>query len=326
MVSSGTAVEEAVSPGGSAREVARQALALNAAALTAAAERIDGRIDEAVRLISEAGGRVVVSGIGKSGIIGRKISATMSSLGTPSLFLHSADAVHGDLGQVCADDVMLLLSASGETKEVATLIPFLKRGNNPIIAITANLSSTLARHADVTLDGSIERECCPFNLAPTTSALVALALGDALALALASARGFQPSDFAQYHPGGRLGERLLAPVRDVMRRQDLPVCPPGTLIRDLLPVMTAGGLGMVLVMEGKALCGVITDGDIRRALEAKGRVDDMPAEGVMTRNPVTIGPDAPMYEAESRMREARITTLLVADQTGLVLGTVQIHD
>jgi arabinose-5-phosphate isomerase len=326
VVSSGTAVEEVASPGGSARAVVRQALALNAAALTAAAERIDARIDEAVRLIIEAGGRVVVSGIGKSGLIGRKISATMSSLGTPSLFLHSAEAVHGDLGQICAGDVVLLLSASGETREVVTLIPFLKRGNNPMVAITANPSSTLARHADVTLDGSIERECCPFNLAPTTSTLVALALGDALALALASARGFKPSDFAQYHPGGRLGERLLSPVREVMRRQDLPVCPSGTPVRDVLPIMTAGGLGMVLVMEGEALRGVITDGDIRRALEARGQVDDVAAEAIMTSDPITIGPDVPMYEAEMKMREARITTLLVADQAGLVLGTVQIHD
>lgn len=326
MVGSHPAVEGIASDGAAARDVARQALVQNAAALNAVADRIDDRLDKAVRLICEASGRVIVSGIGKSGIIARKISSTMSSLGTPSLFLHSAEAVHGDLGQICAGDVLILLSASGETKEVLALIPFLKRGNNPIIAITANMASTLARHADVTLDGSVERESCPLNLAPTTSSLVALALGDALAIALANARGFKASDFAQYHPGGRLGERLLAPVREVMRRQNLPICTPAMSIQDILETITAGGTGTALVMDGEALCGVITDGDIRRAILANPQVSEIRAETMMTRTPVTIGPDAPMFEAEMKMREAKITTLVVTDQAGLVLGIVQIHD
>jgi arabinose-5-phosphate isomerase len=309
-----------------ASEVAAHALVINAASISLLSSRMGEAFDRAVDIILASPGRVVVSGIGKSGLVARKITATMASLGTPSLFVHSADAAHGDLGMIRAGDVAVLLSSSGESQEVVGLIPYLRRIGSPIIAITGNEGSMLARHADVVLDASIEREACPHNLAPTTSTLVAMALGDALAIALGSMRGFKPADFARYHPGGKLGARLSTKVRDSMHRDALPICAPDTSLRDLLPVMSAGKLGVVLVMDGRALCGIVTDGDIRRGLERGSEIGGLAARDIMTPDPLTVSPDATLFDADEMMRQARITALVVVDSLAKVLGIFQIHD
>lgn len=307
-----------------ATTIAVNSIRANADALNALAERMDDAIAAAVDLVTARGGRVVLSGIGKSGLIARKIAATMASLGTPALFVHAAEAMHGDLGQIMPGEVVVLISGSGETREVVQLLPFLRRGGNAVVAITCNTTSTLARHADVVLDGAVERESCALNLAPTTSTLVALALGDALAIAVAEARGFRAADFAMFHPGGKLGERLLTPVGQLMHKADLPLVAPDATLTQVAATVSAGGIGLALVMHGDALAGIVTDGDLRRALAA-GELDACAAD-VMTREPRTILPDVPMFDAEARMREAKITALVVTDANARVLGVVQIHD
>lgn len=308
------------------RRVAAHALAINAAAVAQLAERIDGNFDRAVDLILSQNDRVVVSGIGKSGLVARKISATLASLGTPSLFVHSADAAHGDLGMIAQGNVAILISASGETQEVLGLVPYLRNLDVPIIAITGNLHSTLAKQADIALDASIEREACLHNLAPTTSTIVTMAMGDALAIALCEARGFGASDFAVYHPGGKLGKRLKTLVRDAMHRDDLPICVPETPLKDMLPIMSGGELGLVLIMQDQRLMGIITDGDLRRGLERAEEISGLCAADIMTPDPLTIGPDATLYDADLKMHAAKITALVVADPAKKVLGVIQIHD
>ena len=310
----------------SPRRAAAHALAINAAAVATLAGRIDEQFDEAVSVILGCAGRVVVSGMGKSGLVARKVSATFASLGTPSLYVHSADAAHGDLGMITRGDVAVLISASGETQEVLGLIPYLRRLEVPIISISGDLNSTLARQSNVALDGSIEREACLHNLAPTTSTIVAMAMGDALAIALCQAHDFQPSDFAEYHPGGKLGRRLKTPVRDAMHKAGLPICPPETPIREMLHTMSEGQLGLVLVMENQRLLGIVTDGDLRRGLERTGELGVLTARDIMTPDPLTIGPDATLYEADVQMHEALITALVVTDPGKKVLGVIQIHD
>ena len=310
----------------SPRRAAAHALAINAAAVATLAARIDDEFDRAVSLIIGESGRLVVSGMGKSGIVARKISATLASLGTPSLFVHSADAAHGDLGMIMAGDAAILISFSGETQEVLGLIPYLNGLDIPIIAITGNLRSTLAKRADIALDASIEREACLHNLAPTTSTIVTMAMGDALAIALCEARGFQASDFAEYHPGGKLGKRLKTPVRDAMHRSDLPICEPDTPLKAMLPVMSEGRLGLVLVMHEQMLCGIVTDGDLRRGIERSEEMSGLCARDIMTVDPITIGPDATLYDADLEMHAAKVTALVVADPQKMVLGVIQIHD
>ncbi len=310
----------------SPRRAAAHALSINAAAVATLASRIDDNFDSAVDLILEHNDRVVVSGIGKSGLVARKVSATLASLGTPSLFVHSADAAHGDLGMIAQSNIAILISASGETQEVLGLIPYLRSLEVPIIAITGNLYSTLARQSDIVLDASIEREACLHNLAPTTSTLVQMAMGDALAIALCEARGFQASDFAQYHPGGKLGKRLKTPVRDAMHKSDLPICAPGMPLKDMLAVISGGKLGIGLVMEDQTLRGIVTDGDLRRGLEKAEEIGGLCAKDVMTADPLTIGPDATLYDADCAMHEAKVTALVVADPARKVLGVIQIHD
>jgi arabinose-5-phosphate isomerase len=306
--------------------IAAHALAIDAASISLLSARIGAEFDRAVDLILSSDQRLVVSGLGKSGIVARKISATMASLGTPSLFVHSADAAHGDLGMIRTGDVAVLVSSSGETQEVSGLIPYLKRIAVPIIAITGDLQSTLARHADVVLDASVEREACPHNLAPTTSTLVTMALGDALAIALSTARDFKPTDFATFHPGGKLGKRLNTLVRHAMHRDVLPIALPDTSLRGLLPIMSAGKMGLVLIMEHGLLLGIVTDGDVRRAFERVDSFDTLTASDVMTPEPLTISPDVSLFDADQVMREAKITALVVVDSLKKVLGVIQIHD
>ena len=271
-------------------------------------------------------GHVVVCGMGKSGIIGRKISATLASTGTPSLFLHPAEAIHGDLGMVRRGDIVLLISYSGSTEEIVRLLPAFKRLDARLIAMTGNPSSIIATSAEISLDISVDREACPLNLAPTTSSLNSLVLGDAIAVALMEARGFQESDFANTHPGGALGRRLLTRVRDKMRSQNLPFVDATASVQDALLVMTEGRLGLALVGSRDKLSGVITDGDLRRLLVNGADLKSTKVCDVVSPVPLTIGPDEMMGTAEAKMLESRVQCLVVIAKTGHVDGVIQIYE
>ncbi len=306
--------------------IAKDALNAQAQAISRLADRIDGEFQRAVELILSCKGRAAVCGMGKSGLIGQKMVATFASTGTPSLFLHPAEAFHGDLGMLKPIDVVILISYSGETEEVVKLIPSLKSFGNPIIAMTGNGQSTLARHADIWLDISVEREVCPNNLAPTTSTLATMAMGDALAVALIEALDFKPMDFARYHPGGSLGRKLLTRVRDVMH-SPAPVVTPATSFHNCLLVMTQSRLGMAVVMDGANLVGIVTDGDLRRALLGNENVVREQVASFMTANPHTISAEAQLSEAEAYMLDNKIRALAVrAEEGGAVVGVVEIFD
>ena len=281
---------------------------------------------KALSLIQHSTGHVVVSGMGKSGIIGRKIAATLASTGTPSLFLHPAEAIHGDLGMVRQGDVVLAISNSGDTEEIMRLLPAFVRLQTHLIAMTSNPHSNLARHAEVVLNIAVDREACPLNLAPTTSSLNTLVLGDALAVALMEMRGFQEADFAATHPGGSLGRRLLTHVRDIMRTQDLPFVDGNAPVQDALLTMTEGRLGMAIVGSPDQLEGIITDGDLRRVLVGGADLGKISVKQVATSTPLTIGPDVLMADAEAKMLEARVQCLVVVDAAGAVVGVIQIYE
>ncbi len=304
-------------------DAVREVFQVESDALKRLAITADASFIEAIRLIKHGRGRLIVCGMGKSGLIGKKIAASFASLGQPAFFLHPGEAFHGDLGMVQPDDVMLLLSYSGETDEVLKIIPSLKRFGNKIIAITGGLSSSLATNADIVLDASIEKEACPNNLAPTTSTTVALAIGDALAATLALETQFSPMDFAKYHPGGSLGRRLLTRVKDVMRSENLPEVSPQTPITDALMVMTETRTGLALVMRDGELAGVITDGDVRRYLLAGHQVASGVAQDMMTRSPRTIEQSCMLAEAEELMREKHIKWLVVVDDKQQVVGILE---
>ncbi|GAB7127100.1 KpsF/GutQ family sugar-phosphate isomerase [Silvimonas sp. JCM 19000] len=302
-------------------------LSVEAAALDTASARIDAAFGHACELLLACKGRVAVTGMGKSGHVARKIAATLSSTGTPSLFLHPGEAAHGDLGMVTPQDVVLALSYSGESDELLAIVPSLKRLGVPIIALTGNRDSTLGREAQVWLDASVSQEACPLNLAPTASTTVALALGDALAVALLEERGFGAEDFAQSHPGGSLGRRLLIHVTDIMRRGDaLPVVHTTTTVRDALMEISRKGLGMTAVLdEDQKLVGIFTDGDLRRALDRNIDVHHTCVADVMTAGPVTIEAGRLAAEAVLIMESRRIGALLVM-QEGRLVGALNMHD
>lgn len=303
--------------------IARDTLNMEQQALNVLSENLDLNFNQVVELILNCEGRLVISGIGKSGLIGHKMVATFASTGTPSFFLHPTEAFHGDLGMLKSIDIVMLISYSGETDDVNKLIPSLKNFGNKIIALTSNPNSTLAKHADYFLNISVEREVCPNNLAPTTSALVTLALGDALAVALIKARDFRPADFAKFHPGGSLGRRLLCKVKDQMKTA-LPITALDTNFTDCLSIMNEGRMGVALVMENQQLKGIITDGDIRRALTAKGENTlKQCAKDLMTSNPKTIHADAYLSEAEQFMKAHKIHSLIVVDDHGTAVGLVE---
>jgi arabinose-5-phosphate isomerase len=274
----------------------------------------------------DTAGHVVVCGMGKSGLVGRKIAATLASTGTPSLFLHPAEAIHGDLGMVRRGDVVLLMSHSGETEEVIRLLPALKRLEARIIAFTSNANSTMAREAEIALDISVDREACPLNLAPTTSSLNTLVLGDALAVALMEKRGFEAADFAATHPGGALGRRLLTHVRDRMRVDNLPFVDADSSVQDALITMTEGRLGLTLVGTADKPDGILTDGDLRRLLVSGVDLAATRVGDVASADPLTITPDAMMAEAEEKMLEARVQCLVVVDDQAAVVGILQIFE
>lgn len=304
-------------------QIARDTLSVESLALTQLSQRLDENFNQIIELILSCQGRLVIGGIGKSGLIGKKMVATFASTGTPSFFLHPTEAFHGDLGMLKPVDIVMLISYSGETDDVNKLIPSLKNFGNKIIALTSNKHSTLARHADYVLDITVEREVCPNNLAPTTSALVTLALGDALAVSLITARNFQPADFAKFHPGGSLGRRLLCRVKDQMQTR-LPIISPMTNFTDCLTVMNEGRMGVALVMENEQLKGIITDGDIRRALTANGeKTLKKTAQDFMTSSPKTINQNEFLAKAEDLMKEKKIHSLVVVDDENNVVGLIE---
>jgi len=307
---------------------ARRTLAIEADALKAAEERLDGTFEQAVAAILAAQGRLVVTGMGKSGLIGRKIAATLSSTGTPSFFMHPAEGSHGDLGMVTGQDVVLAISSSGETQEVVALLPLLQRLNIPLVAMVGRTDSTLGRRADVVLDISVTTEACPMNLAPTASTTVTLALGDALAVALLEERGFTAEDFARFHPGGSLGKQLLLRISDLMHTgEGVPRVGADAPMREALLEMTAKRLGMTAVVDADhRLVGLITDGDLRRALDEEMDMHAVTAGEAMTPDPFTIGPDELAARGLQQMEDRAINGLLVVDEQGQVVGALNMHD
>ena len=295
-------------------------------ALVVLEDGLGSEFAKAVDLMQASAGHVVVSGMGKSGIIGRKISASLASTGTPSLFLHPAEAIHGDLGMVRRGDVVLLISYSGETEEIVRLLPAFGRLDTRLIALTGNPDSLIATAAELNLDISVDREACPLNLAPTTSSLNSLVLGDALAVALMEARGFAETDFAHTHPGGALGRRLLTHVRDKMRTEKLPFVDPDASVQDALMVMTEGRLGLALVGTAEKLLGVITDGDLRRLLLNGLDIATTRVLNVASLVPLTIGPDEMMDAAEAKMLESRVQCLVVVNNVDHVDGVIQVYE
>jgi arabinose-5-phosphate isomerase len=308
--------------------LAHETLDIEAAALLGLKARLDESFAHAVAMMLAVRGRVVVMGMGKSGHIGRKICATLASTGTPAMFVHPAEASHGDLGMIKAVDLVLAISNSGESEELTAILPVLKRLNVPVIAITGGIASTLARHADVTLDSSVEKEACPLNLAPTASTTAQLALGDALAVALLDARGFKEDDFARSHPGGALGRRLLTHISDVMRKgEDVPQVRPETPFTGLMREMSDKGLGASAVVDaGGRVVGIFTDGDLRRLVEKGIDLRSACAGDVMHPRPRTIRDDALAAEAASLMELHRITSVLVVDAQGRLCGALNSND
>ncbi|MFA5911434.1 MAG: KpsF/GutQ family sugar-phosphate isomerase [Vicinamibacterales bacterium] len=306
--------------------LARKVLQTEAAAILALVDRLDDRFARAVLMLRDCKGRVIVTGMGKSGIICRKIAATLASTGTPAFFLHPAEAVHGDLGVIQADDVVVAMSYSGETEELTRVLETLKRIGAPLIAITGDIKSTLAQAADVALDCRVSEEACPMNLVPTASTTAALAMGDALAMAVLVEKGFKPEDFANLHPGGKLGKKLMR-VEQLMHSGDaLPVVQLHTAMRDVIYEMSRKGLGMTSVVEKDGtLAGIITDGDLRRKMSS-ANVLELTARDVMSVNPVTIPHDTMAVEALAMLEQRKITSIVVIDANRRVEGVVHLHD
>jgi arabinose-5-phosphate isomerase len=317
-----------ISPSKTALDLAKQVLAIEAEAIHSLAARLGATFLDAVALLLNCKGRVVVSGIGKSGHIARKIASTMASTGTPAYFVHPAEAIHGDIGMITRDDVLIALSNSGESEELLTIVPLLKRQGAHLIAITGNANSSLAREADVHLDARVEKEACPLNLAPTASTTAALALGDALAVALLDAKGFGAEDFARSHPGGALGRRLLTRVRDVMRIDDeVPSVPDSAGFSETMLEMSKKRMGMTAVLDAAGrVRGVFTDGDLRRTLARTDDIKTARIADIMTCDPRTIGPDKLAVEAVQIMEEHKINQLLVVTADGTLVGALNTHD
>ncbi|MSP34164.1 MAG: KpsF/GutQ family sugar-phosphate isomerase [Limnohabitans sp.] len=311
-----------------ALQLARETLDIEAQALMGLKSRLDHRFSQAVQMMLNVKGRVVVTGMGKSGHIGSKIAATLASTGTPAMFVHPGEASHGDLGMIKAVDVVLAISNSGESDELVSILPVLKRQGVPLIAMTGGMNSALAKHADVVLDSSVDKEACPLNLAPTASTTAQLALGDALAVALLDARGFKAEDFARSHPGGSLGRRLLTHVEDVMRKGDqVPHVLPDASFTELMREMSQKGLGAsAIVDEHHNILGVFTDGDLRRLIERGVDLRALHAKDVMHANPRTVLHDALAVEAAELMEQFQITSVLVVNESGALCGALNSND
>jgi arabinose-5-phosphate isomerase len=307
---------------------ARLTFDIEAEAVLGLKNRVGPSFVDAVRKILEVRGRVVVMGMGKSGHVGRKIAATLASTGTPAMFVHPAEASHGDLGMIKSVDLVLAISNSGEVDELTVILPVVKRQGVPLIAMTGRLESTLARHADIVIDAGVAKEACPLNLAPTASTTAQMAMGDALAVALLDARGFGSEDFARSHPGGALGRKLLTHVSDVMRSGDeVPRVAPTATLSELMREMSSKGLGATAVVDatGRAI-GIFTDGDLRRKVETGADLRALTAADVMHSSPRTLRADALAVEAAELMEDHRITSVLVVDAAGLLIGALTIND
>ena len=308
--------------------LAARTLDIEAQALAGVKARLSASFTQAVRTVLASRGRVVVMGMGKSGHVGRKIAATLASTGTPAMFVHPAEASHGDLGMVTREDVVIAISNSGESDELNVILPVLKRAHVPLIAMTGKAQSTLAQHADIVLESTVEQEACPLNLAPTASTTAQMALGDALAVALLDARGFEEDDFARSHPGGALGRKLLVHVRDLMRKDDrVPRVEPGTPFTELLREMGAKGMGATAVVDvGGRPIGVFTDGDLRRLIEKGVDLRSVRAGEVMKASPRTIRADRLAAEAADLMEQFKINCMLVVDESGALVGAFNSND
>ncbi len=310
-------------------DIAKRVLKIEADAVLALIERLNSNFEKAVEIIYRSKGRVVVTGMGKSGLVGKKIAATLASTGTPAFFLHPAEASHGDLGMVTSNDVIIAISNSGETEELAGLIPFLKRFNVSLISMTGSLNSTLSKAADVNLDISIKEEACPLGIVPTASTAATMAMGDAIAIALLTKRGFNEEDFAFFHPGGSLGKKLFIKVGDLMHTGDaLPVISPDTSMTGAVMEISSKRLGVAIVVDAdKKILGIITDGDVRRGIEKWGKgFFDMSSREVMTRSPKTISEEELAAKALSIMEKLSITSLAVPDENGRAVGIIHLHD
>lgn len=308
-------------------DIARHTFRVESDAVGALAGKLTDDFESAVRTVLACPGKLIVTGMGKSGLIGSKIAATLASTGTPSFFMHPGEAYHGDLGMISSQDVILAISNSGQTDEILKLIPFFEDNGNTVISMTGNPGSTLARHSRFHLDVSVAEEACPLSLAPTSSTTAALVMGDALAMALMHERGFKAEDFARFHPGGSLGRKLLTRVGDVMRRDNLPCVPPQMLLSDVIIEISNARLGVAAIMEGDRICGLVTDGDVRRAMQKyRNRFFEIRVEEVMTRTPKMVLQTARITEAEEIMRRFKIHSLLVTDEKGHLTGIVELYD
>ncbi len=308
-------------------EVARKAIHTEMLALRRMEETLGDEFATAVELILACRGKCIITGMGKSGLVGRKIAATLASTGTPSFFLHPGEAFHGDLGMISPDDVIVALSYSGETDEILKIVPFIHTNGNKLISMTGNPESALAKHSDVHLDVGVKEEACILHLAPTTSTTAQIAMGDALAVSLMRMRSFTSVDFARLHPGGSLGRRLLMTVGNVMRSHDLPVVAPDCPATEMIHAISKGGLGLIVVCDGNRIEGIVTDGDVRRAMEQR-RADffGIVASDIATPHPKTIAASEKLIEAEKMMTRNKVTSLLVTDDAGKLQGVIQIYD
>ncbi|MBX1885395.1 KpsF/GutQ family sugar-phosphate isomerase [Campylobacter peloridis] len=306
-------------------KIAKEVFEIESKTILDLSDNLDEDFSKAIELILSSKGRCVVSGMGKSGHIGAKIAATLASTGTPSFFMHPGEALHGDLGMLTSEDVLLVISNSGETEEVLKIIPAIKRRKIPLIVMAGNVKSTLAKQADLFLNIAVKKEACPLQLAPTSSTTATLAMGDAIAVALMKARKFKPDDFALFHPGGSLGRKLLTKVSDLMVSSNLPIVHPESDFNDLIDVMTSGKLGLCIVLEDEKLVGIITDGDLRRALRANDKPRfDFKAKEIMSEKPKTIKASAMASEAEELMLKHKIKEIVVM-QDEKIVGIIQLY-
>ena len=317
-----------IQPTPKALDLAREVLRIEGNSVLALADRIDDSFLHVLSLILNCHGRVIVSGVGKSGHVGRKIAATLASTGTPAFFVHPVEASHGDLGMITADDVLIALSNSGESDELLNILPFIKRRGAKLIAMTGNPQSSLAKDADAHLDSGVAQEACPLNLAPTASTTAAMALGDALALALLDARGFSADDFAQSHPGGSLGRQLLTRIRDVMRTgDDIPTISPNASVTEATREISRGRIGMtVVITPEREILGIFTDGDLRRAIVSTLDLHALTVSDVMSHKPRLIGPEKLTAEAVEMMDTYKINQIPVVDEAGRLIGALNMHD
>ena len=309
------------------KESALNTFRAEAEAVQSLAGQLTDDFEKAVRAILATHGKVIVTGMGKSGLVGRKIAATLASTGTPSFFLHPGEAYHGDLGMIEAGDIVLALSNSGQTDEVLRLIPYLQECGNTVIAMTGNAGSTLAKNSTYHLDVSVKSEACPLSLAPTCSTTAQLAMGDALAVALMNERGFRAEDFARFHPGGSLGRRLLTRVGDVMRSEHLPTASPSSRLGEVIITISDARMGVAVILDEGKIAGIVTDGDVRRAMLKYGaRFFDITADEIMTRTPNTVSVADRLTDAEQLMQDNKIHSLIVVDRDGKLAGIVELYD